>query len=183
MSAILPCSMPATLLAGQRIRRLAACSRTPSAYAGFIMCCSSRAIGRSRTISPSCDDLGRTVAPSRIYLKWHKSSGGRRAIHRRRRSCGSTGCARASVRPLPGETRTMTITLSPEMEARLRERAAREGKEPELLAEALLYAALDWEAQDRAEAIAGIRRGLEASAAGRVRPAAEVFANMRARSA
>src|SRR5207253_2523659 len=68
----------------------------------------------------------------------------------------------------------MTITLSPELDARLREQAAREGKEPETLAEALLSAALDWEAQ----AIAGIRRGLESSAAGRVHPAAELFAEM-----
>jgi len=77
----------------------------------------------------------------------------------------------------------MTITLTPELGARLREQAAREGKEPQTLAEALLSAALDWEAHDRADAIAGIFRGLESSAAGRVRPAAEVFAEMRARLA
>jgi predicted transcriptional regulator len=73
----------------------------------------------------------------------------------------------------------MTITLSPALEARVKEQAAREGREPEVFLEALLSAALDWQAQDRAEAIAGIRRGLEASAAGRVRPAAEVLAEMR----
>jgi len=49
------------------------------------------------------------------------------------------------------------------------------------MAEALLVAALDWEAQERTEAITGIQRGLESSAAGRVRPAADVFAEMRAR--
>jgi predicted transcriptional regulator len=76
---------------------------------------------------------------------------------------------------------TMTITISAELEARLQERAAEEGKDPNLIAETLLAAALDWEAQERAEAIAGIERGLEASAAGRVRPASAVFAEMRAR--
>jgi predicted transcriptional regulator len=77
----------------------------------------------------------------------------------------------------------MTITISAELEAKLKERAAQEGKDPDSVAEALLAAALDWEAQERAETIAGIQRGLEASAAGRVRPAAEVFAEMRAKLA
>jgi predicted transcriptional regulator len=75
----------------------------------------------------------------------------------------------------------MTITISAELEAKLKERAAQEAMDPEAVAEALLAAALNWEAQERAEAIAGIQRGLEASAAGRVRPAADVFAEMRAR--
>jgi predicted transcriptional regulator len=75
----------------------------------------------------------------------------------------------------------MTITISPELEARLTQRAAQEGQEPSAMAEALLAAALDWEAQDRVECIAGIQRGLDASAAGRVRPAADVFADMRAK--
>jgi predicted transcriptional regulator len=75
----------------------------------------------------------------------------------------------------------MTIVLSAELEARLQQKAAQEGKDPSLVAEALLSAALDWEAQERAEAINGIERGLEAGAAGRVRPAADVFAEMRAR--
>src|SRR5689334_10899085 len=82
-----------------------------------------------------------------------------------------------------GGSRAMTITLTPALEARIREQATREGREPEMLVDALLSAALDWEAQDRAEAIAGVRRGLEASAAGRVRGAAEVFTEMRARLA
>jgi predicted transcriptional regulator len=75
----------------------------------------------------------------------------------------------------------MTITLSADLEARLKEKAAQEGTDPSIMAEALLAAALDWEAQERAEATAGIQRGLEASSAGRVRPAVEVFAEMRAR--
>jgi predicted transcriptional regulator len=42
-------------------------------------------------------------------------------------------------------------------------------------------AALDWEARERAEAIAGIQRGLDSAEAGRVKPAEEVFAEMHAR--
>lgn len=75
----------------------------------------------------------------------------------------------------------MTISLSPETEARLRERAERDGRDVDAVADALLSFALEWEVQDRAEAIAGIQRGIEASEAGRVRPAADVFAQMRAR--
>jgi predicted transcriptional regulator len=77
----------------------------------------------------------------------------------------------------------MTITISSELEARLRDRARQEGQDPDTVAEVLLSAALDWEAQERREAIAGIQRGLEAGAAGRVRPASEVFAEMRAKLA
>src|SRR4051794_19092705 len=73
----------------------------------------------------------------------------------------------------------MTITISQELEARLNERATQEGRDLDAVAESLLLAALEWEAQERAEAVAGIRRGLEDSAAGRVRPAADVFAEMR----
>ena len=77
----------------------------------------------------------------------------------------------------------MTITISSELEARLRDRAHKQGRDLDTVAEVLLSAALDWEAQERREAIAGIQRGLEASAAGRVRPASEVFAEMRAKLA
>lgn len=75
----------------------------------------------------------------------------------------------------------MTIKLAPETEEKLREKAEREGQDIDSIANALLAQALDWEAQDRAEAIQGIQRGLEASNAGRVRPAEEVFRDMRAR--
>lgn len=73
----------------------------------------------------------------------------------------------------------MTITISPELEVRLRERASQEGMEVDAIAETLLAAALEWNEREYAEAVEGIRRGLEAGAAGRVRPAAEVFADMR----
>lgn len=65
----------------------------------------------------------------------------------------------------------MTITISGELEVRLRDRAQQEGQDPDTIAQVLLSAALDWEAQERREAIVGIQRGLEAGAAGRVRPA------------
>lgn len=72
----------------------------------------------------------------------------------------------------------MALTIGRNLEARLRERALEEGCDPNELAEALLAAALDWVAAERAGAMAGIQRGLEAGAAGRVRPAAEIFAEM-----
>lgn len=73
----------------------------------------------------------------------------------------------------------MTITLSDETDARLREKAEREGQDVNAVAESLIAAALEWEALDREAAIAGIRRGLEAIAAGRVRPAADVLEGLR----
>lgn len=77
----------------------------------------------------------------------------------------------------------MTLTISPHLEARLRRKVAQENQDTDTVAETLLTMALDWEARDYAEAVEGIRNGIEASAAGRVRPAAEVFADMRAKIA
>ncbi len=78
---------------------------------------------------------------------------------------------------------TITLDLEPGVEAYLREKAVREGQATEAVAQALLAWAMAWEAQDQAETLEGIRRGLEASDAGRVRPAADVFADMRAKLA
>lgn len=75
----------------------------------------------------------------------------------------------------------MTITITPETEEKLRRRAAEEGVDLDTLANSLLAAALLWEAEDRADAVAGIRRGLDAGVAGRVRPAEQVFADLRAK--
>jgi predicted transcriptional regulator len=75
----------------------------------------------------------------------------------------------------------MTITITPEVEARLREKALRDGQDVSIIANTLLAEALAWEAQDYAEAVEGIRRGIEASDAGRVRPFAEFAAEMRAK--
>lgn len=78
---------------------------------------------------------------------------------------------------------TITLDLEPGVEAYLREKAIREGQAAETVAQALLAWAMAWEAQDQTEALEGIQRGFEASDAGRVRSAAEVFANMRAKLA
>lgn len=51
------------------------------------------------------------------------------------------------------------------------------------MAQALLAWAMEWETQDQVETLEGVRRGFEASDAGRVRLAADVFADMRAKLA
>lgn len=79
------------------------------------------------------------------------------------------------------DRRGQTITISPELEARPRERASRDGKDLDTVAETLLAAALAWDEREYAEAVVGIRRGLETGAAGRVRPASEVFTETRKR--
>jgi predicted transcriptional regulator len=71
---------------------------------------------------------------------------------------------------------TITIELAPEVLARLREKAAREGRDAESVAADLLADALEWEAEDRAQAIEGIRRGLADFEAGRFRSLEEVIA-------
>jgi len=78
---------------------------------------------------------------------------------------------------------TITLNLEPGVEAYLREKAVREGQATEAVAQALLAWAMEWEAQDKAETLEGVRRGLEAGDEGRVRPAAAVFADMRAKLA
>jgi predicted transcriptional regulator len=62
---------------------------------------------------------------------------------------------------------TIVISLSPELEARLREKAARQGQDVNLVAAELLASVLEWEAQDSEEAIEGIQRGLDDFEAGR----------------
>ena len=80
----------------------------------------------------------------------------------------------------------MAITLTPETEARLRERAEREGQDADAFANALLADALADDPDDLTEAEVaeirvGIRRGLEAAAAGHVKPLAQVVAEARQR--
>ncbi|MGA9378744.1 MAG: hypothetical protein WBV73_08245 [Phormidium sp.] len=55
----------------------------------------------------------------------------------------------------------IVITLSPELEARLRDQAVRQGQDVNLLASELLANVLEWEAQDSEAAIKGIQQGLE----------------------
>ncbi|MBD1808623.1 hypothetical protein H6F98_24675 [Microcoleus sp. FACHB-SPT15] len=64
---------------------------------------------------------------------------------------------------------TIVISLSPEVEARLREKAARQGQDVSLVAAELLSSILEWEAQDSEEAIEVIQHGLDDFEAGRFR--------------
>ena len=75
----------------------------------------------------------------------------------------------------------MPITITADTEAKLREKAVREGQDPNTLADILLNMALEWEAQDRAEAVEGIKRGLQDFEQGRSRPFREFAAEQRAK--
>ena len=74
---------------------------------------------------------------------------------------------------------TIVVTLSPELEARLRAKATQRGEDLEYVASALLGDILDWEAQDSEEAIVGIQRGLDDFEAGRFRRFEEFVAEQR----
>jgi predicted transcriptional regulator len=63
----------------------------------------------------------------------------------------------------------IVITLSPELETLLLDRAARQGQEVNLVASELLASALEWQEQDSAEALEGIQRGLDDFEVGRFR--------------
>jgi predicted transcriptional regulator len=71
------------------------------------------------------------------------------------------------------------IPLKPERKAQLEEYAKRRGQDPAAALDDALAAYLEWERQDFAEAAEGIRRGYEDVKAGRTRPAAEFFADLR----
>jgi hypothetical protein len=71
------------------------------------------------------------------------------------------------------------ITLRPETEALLQERAARDGTDINTFADALVTAALEWDAREEAEAEESLRRSLADSDAGRVRLFSEVAAGWR----
>jgi predicted transcriptional regulator len=74
---------------------------------------------------------------------------------------------------------TITVNLTPEAERILREKAQRQGEDPEAVAATVLAEALEWEAQDRAEAVEGMQRGLDDFEAGRYRPFSEFAAEQR----
>ncbi|GAA6616199.1 hypothetical protein [Scytonema sp. NUACC26] len=63
----------------------------------------------------------------------------------------------------------ITVTLSPEIEAKLCKQAAIQGKDIVVLATELLANAIEWETKDCEEAVAGIQSGLEAFEAGEFR--------------
>lgn len=64
---------------------------------------------------------------------------------------------------------SIIISLSPEVEAKLREKAAQQGQDVSLIAAELLVRILEWESEDSEEAVAGIQRGLDDFEAGRFR--------------
>lgn len=78
------------------------------------------------------------------------------------------------------------ITLTPETETRLRARAEREGQDADAFAEAILADVLaddpdDLTPEEMTEIRAGIQRGLEAAAAGRVKPLSQAVSEARHR--
>lgn len=75
----------------------------------------------------------------------------------------------------------MSITIHPDTEAKLREKAVREGQDLDTLADTLLNRVLEWEAQDRAEAVEGIKRGFEAFEQGRYRSFQDFASEQRAK--
>ncbi len=72
----------------------------------------------------------------------------------------------------------MTITLDPDMEARLREKALREGQEPDVVAKMLLADVLDADAREHQESVAAIREALES---GPGKPIEQYIAEQRAK--
>ncbi len=64
---------------------------------------------------------------------------------------------------------SIAISLSPEIEALLREKADRQGEDISLVAAQLLTRILEWEARDTEEAIEGIQQGLNDFELGRFR--------------
>ncbi len=71
------------------------------------------------------------------------------------------------------------IPLKPERRAQLEEYARRRGQEPAAALDEALAAYLEWECQDFAEAVEGVRTGHEDIRAGRTKPAAEFLADLR----
>lgn len=61
------------------------------------------------------------------------------------------------------------VTLSPELEALLQDKAIRQGQDVSLVASELLARVLAWEAQDSEEAVKGIQQGLEDFEVGKFR--------------
>jgi predicted transcriptional regulator len=64
---------------------------------------------------------------------------------------------------------TIVVTLSPELETLLRDRAEQQGQDVSFVASELLANVLKWEGQDSEEAIKGIQKGLDDFEAGRFR--------------
>ncbi len=71
------------------------------------------------------------------------------------------------------------IPLKPERKAQLDEYAKRRGQDPAAALDEALAAYLEWERQDFAEAVEGVRRGYEDLREGRTRAATEFLADVR----
>jgi predicted transcriptional regulator len=71
------------------------------------------------------------------------------------------------------------IPLKPERKSQLEEYAKRRGQDPATALDEALAAYLEWESQDFAEAVKGVRHGFEDLRAGRTRPATEFLADLR----
>lgn len=71
------------------------------------------------------------------------------------------------------------IPLKPERRAQLEEYAKRRGQDPASALDDALATYLEWERQDSAEAVEGIRRGYEDVRDGRTKPAAEFLLDLR----
>jgi len=71
------------------------------------------------------------------------------------------------------------IPLKPERKAQLDEYARRHGQDPVTALDEVLADALEWERQEYAEAVEGIRRGYADYKAGRVRPVEEALEELR----
>jgi predicted transcriptional regulator len=71
---------------------------------------------------------------------------------------------------------TIVVTLSPELEEQLREKAMRQGQDVNLVAAELLANILREETRDSVEAIEGIQRGLDDFSIGKFR-ALDEYAN------
>ncbi len=63
----------------------------------------------------------------------------------------------------------IVVTLSPELEALLHDKAAQQGRDVSFVASELLASVLVWEVQDSEEGIKGIQQGLDDFEAGRFR--------------
>ena len=70
------------------------------------------------------------------------------------------------------------IPLKPERKAQLEEYAKRRGQDPAAALDDALATYLEWESQDSAEAVEGIRHGYEDVKSGRTRPASEFLADL-----
>ncbi|WP_341529760.1 hypothetical protein WKK05_10815 [Nostoc sp. UHCC 0302] len=64
---------------------------------------------------------------------------------------------------------SIVISLSPELEAQLRQKATQQGQDVSLVAAELITRILEWESQDSEAAVAGIQRGLDDFEAGHSR--------------